>query len=128
MTGFELLDGALALLLTDRALAPEYAEYAPSLINMLLAETQGINNTLRASKELAEHPSPESIASLDGELPCEDELARSALMYGLAAKLIMDDGDMSRVAYFQNQYITLAADAAKYVARPVVDFYAGGGA
>ena len=127
MTGFQLLDGALALLLTDRALAPEYTEYAPGLINMLLAETHGVNNSLRASKGLEEHGAVQSIASLDDELPCEDELARSALMYGLVAKLIMDDGDMSRVAYFQNQYVSLCSDAARYVAEAIRDVYAGEG-
>lgn len=128
MTGFQLLDGSLALLLTDRALAPEYTEYAPGLINMLLAETHEINNSLRASKGLAEHAAPQSITSLDDELPCEEELARSALMYGLVAKLIMDDGDMSRVSYFQNQYVSLCSDAAKYVTTAIKDVYAGEGA
>ncbi|MDO4566401.1 MAG: hypothetical protein Q4B42_03625 [Oscillospiraceae bacterium] len=126
MTSYGLLDAALALLLTNRGLASEYVEYAAPLINMLLAETFEINNSLRLSKGLAELEAPPCISSLEEELPCEEELLRSALPQGLVAKLIMDDGDMSRVAYFQNQYVNAALDAGKYAARPIEDVYKDG--
>ncbi|MEG0751204.1 MAG: hypothetical protein RR998_06365 [Oscillospiraceae bacterium] len=128
MTGNELLDSALALLMTNRKYAPEYLEFALPLVNMLLAEIHGSNNALRASRGLAEYESPQSIIALDDALPCEDELCVPALAHGLVAKLIMDDGDMAKTAYYQNQYVNGVLDAAQYVCAPIDDFYAKGAA
>ncbi len=125
MTAAKLLDNALALLTTTRAQSPEYAEFAVPLINLLLAETHGCDNSLRASKGLAEREEAGEIASLDEELPCEPELARAALPFGLCARLVMDDDDFARAAYYYNQYTVAVEETGRWVPGAVADVYGG---
>ncbi len=127
MTAVTLLDNALALLATTRAESPEYTQFALPLINVLLAETQGYDNSIRAYKGLAEQREVQRIEALSDELPAQDELSAAALVYGLCAKLLLDEDDMARMAYFNNAYVSALADASKFVAVPVADVYGGDG-
>ena len=126
MTAQKLLDNALALILTSSSQTQEYTDHALPLINMLLAETERHNNMIRKSKN-KEEKTGLFILSLDDELPCEDELAVTALPNGLCSKLLMDDDDMAKVAYFQNQYVAACDAAATCIFEPVVDVYPKGG-
>lgn len=128
MTAATLLDNALALLLTTSSQTPEYTDSALPLINMLLAEVTPANDMLRAQKGLAPSGVPLLADNMEAPLACEEELARAALPYGLCAKLLMDDDDMAKVAWFQNQFVQAAWDSAGVVAAPVADCYPGGGA
>ena len=125
MTAQTLLDNALALILTSSSQTPEYRVHALPVINMLLAETEGYNNMIRANKGKDEKTGL-FIQSLDDELPCEQELALSALPNGLCSKLMMDDDDLAKVAYFQNQYAAACEAAAICVSQAVTDVYTNG--
>lgn len=126
MTAQKLLDNALALTLTSSLQTPEYADHALPVINMLLGEIQPYNDMIRKNKSKAELGRM-FVLSLEDELPCEDEIAVTALPNGLCAKLLMDDDDLAKVAYFQNQYVAACEAASACVIEPVKDFYAGGG-
>lgn len=119
----KLLDNALALLMTTRAQSPEYADYAVPLVNLLLAETRAADDLLRARAGKPPHSSLVPLTSLEDELPCEEQLAASVLPLGLCARLAMDDDDMSKVAYYQNQYVAAIGSLPALVA-PVENVYA----
>ena len=125
MTAQTLLDNALALIFTSSSQAPEYASHALPLINMLLAETERYNNMIRINKGKDETAGL-FVLNLDNELPCEEELALTALPNGLCSKLMMDDDDLAKVAYFQNQYVSACEAAAMCIAREVTDIYPSG--
>jgi hypothetical protein len=125
MTAHTLLDNALALILTSSSQTPEYTDHALPVINMLLAETEGYNNMIRIHKGKGEKTGL-VILSMEDELPCEQELALSALPNGLCSKLLMDDDDLAKVAYFQNQYAAACEMAAMCVSHAVTDVYTNG--
>lgn len=125
MTGSQLLARALALLATSGAEAPEYADAALPLVNLLLAETFGADNALRAAAGAAEAAAPQSIGALSEALPCDERLAAAALPYGLAARLLLGDDDAARAAVFHNLYVAAVADCQTGV-RGDCDLYAGG--
>ena len=126
MTALKLLDNSLALLLTSSSGTPEYTASALPVINMLLAETRQYNEILRRQKGKKPLEDIPCVFSLEDELPCEDELAMTALPNALCAKLLMDDDDLAKVAYFQNQYVSACESAARCVAEPVKDIYPAG--
>ncbi|MEA4912180.1 MAG: hypothetical protein VB092_06190 [Oscillospiraceae bacterium] len=125
MTAITLLDNALALLATTRALSPEYVQYALPLINILLAETAPYDNSIRAAKGLAEAQDAPEITALSDTLPAQPELCAAALAYGLCARLLLNEDDMARMAYFNNAYISALEDAARFVPAAVTDVYGG---
>lgn len=126
MTGSQLLNDALALLATNTELAPDYAEYALPLINLLIAEVNGVNNTLRASKGKKELEEASRISHISEPLPTEEELNRAALVYGLCSKLLLNDDDLARVAYFQNMCVSEINSSSRWISHGVVDHYGGG--
>ncbi len=128
MTAANLLDSALAILATSRAQSPEYTDYALPLINLLLAETFECNNSIRAYKGLETLSEVYAVAELGEKLACEQELARVALPLGLCARLVMDDDDMAKAAYYHNQYVTAIEDAGRWTPGKIIDVYGGGGA
>lgn len=127
MKATQLLDNALALLATDQAQSPEYTDYAVPLINLLLAQTFSCNNSIRAYKGLEELEEIYEIQSLQDELPCEIELVREALPLGLCARFVMDEEDMAKVAYYQNEYVSAVQDAGRWTAGRILDVYGSGG-
>ncbi len=124
MTAQQLLDNALALLLTSSTQTPEYADHALPLINMLLGEIGVYNNLIRENSGKTPVTELLSVAGMEEQLPCEHALAVTALPSGLCAKLLMDDDDMAKVAYFQNQFVAACEAAAQGAAKPVADVYA----
>lgn len=126
MNGLELLENSLALLGTSSTASPEYAPFAVALINVLIAETSEVNNGIRVSKGKERLSQVGEIISLSDVLPCEEELTRSAFVYGLCSKLLLNDDDMARVAYFQNMCASEIEAAAVCVLSPVADVYGGG--
>ena len=126
MTAHKLLDNSLALLLTSSSGTPEYTSNALPLINMLLAETRHYNDIIRQQKGKEPLEDVPRILTLSDELPCEDELALTALPNALCAKLLMDDDDMAKVVYFQNQYVAACESAVMCVADAINDVYPAG--
>lgn len=123
MTADTLYQNALALIVTDKADSSDYTAFAPAVINLLLAETFEINNSLRVSKGLQPLESAPQISSLSEEPDAESELLRTALPYGICAKLLVDD-DISRAVYFQNQYALAVKECDRCVGGTVSDVYA----
>ncbi len=125
MTALQLLDGALALLGTSSSLSPDFLQYALPLINLLIAETFDVNNTIRLYKNMSELEEIPTVSDMQETLPTEPELNRSAFIYGLCSKLLLNDDDMVRVAYFQNMCASEIDAAAKGVLGSVTDVYGG---
>lgn len=123
MTAENLFYSALALLQED---AERYEEYYLSVLNTLLSETYEINQHLRRSKGLnvlKDIP----VLDMDGdEIPYEEELVRSALPYGLASRISLDDNDVSKCQFLHNVYAININALNKGYATAVADCYAGG--
>ncbi len=128
MTGKQLLNNALALLLTSSEISTDYGNYAVPLINQLLAEIAPYNEIVRVRDGKEPADSAMRIELLSDELPCEPLIAVMALPYGLCAKLLMDDDDMAKVAWFSNQFVAAAEACAGALAEPVTDRYPKGAA
>jgi len=127
MTANQLYEAALALMIESTATAGDYNDFALPVINSLLAETFSANNALRikaGKEELAEIP---MLNSMRDEVPYEPILLRTALPYGVCAKLVIDDDDMGKVAYYQNQYVGFVNDFVCTVPGVVVDVYGSDG-
>ena len=127
MTGQKLFETALSLMATAADEAPEYAPHAVAMINLLLAQTAGINGALRAEKGLAPLLQLPQIEALSQTLPCEEELCICALPYGLCAKMLPAEDEMQKAAYYQNLYAMALDDLKRYESTAVVDWYGGGG-
>lgn len=123
MTANEVHEAALSLLFENRATAGDYNTFALPLLNLMLPELLETENAIRrvaGEKELDQAP---KIDSLEEEIPYDERLLRGALPYGLAAKLVYDDGDMSKVGYFQQLYVNAVNSFAQIVPEQVVDVY-----
>ncbi len=125
MKATQLLNNALAILATTKEQSPEYADFAVPLINLLLMQTFECNNSIRSAKGLQELDEVYEIESLEDELPCENELAREALPLGLCARFVMDEDDMAKVAYYQNEYVAAVQDAGRWTCTKIKDVYGG---
>jgi deferrochelatase/peroxidase EfeB len=117
MTGQQLLSEAIALF--DATDAGYYADTAPHAINLLLAETFDINNSIRRlNGETALAAVPE-LSGLAETLPYDDRLVRRAFPYGLAEKLSVGERDTALLSYFHQMYLAAAAGSEKGFARVV---------
>lgn len=121
MTGQQLYQHTLALMFEEDCEA--YAAELVALINILLAEVSPTNNSIRKAKGKQPLSPPPRIASLEEDLPLEEELLLAALPYGLAAKLIYDDNDMNKVGYYQGLYVSAIKEAARLIPSSVKDVY-----
>ena len=123
MTGREIYENALALLFEDEATAGDYNTFALPLLNMLLPELLGVNNQLRIVRGKMPIQEAPSLESLEDTLPYEEELCRSALPFGLACRLVYDDNDLQKVAYFNAAYVNAVNALSQTQAQPVEDVY-----
>ena len=102
MTGKEIYDLALNLLGcknadgTDNPDCQDFCSRSPSLINILLAENQKLDRSLRGDNTAKILP----IASLEDNVRCHELIAYGLLPFGLASLLIADeDADVARNLY-----------------------------
>lgn len=105
-----------------QAANPDYARHALDIINLLIYEANGINDSMRLARGEPPLSSAPTLESLDDELLLEAELVQRALLYGLCAKLLVDD-DLARAAYFQNLYTAGARGCVCASASPIADVY-----
>ena len=93
-----------------------------SLIHILpeLLETENGLRRAAGREELEQAP---LLGSLEEQIPYDERLLRGALPYGLAAKLVYDDGDMGKVGYFQQLYVNAVNSFAQLIPEQVVDVY-----
>lgn len=115
MTGNELLAAALALFAETDASDETYQALAVPYINTVLAEAFNCNNRIRRFNGISAHSMIPAITSLSDEIDYEEELLRSALPYGLAAKLYFDEDNDGRLSYFNQEYANRLAEADKWV-------------
>lgn len=102
MTGEQLLKRAAALISeTD---TEDYKEIALIQINILLDETWKQNNRMRKAAGKDEMTARVDLESLGEEIPWEEELVRSALPWGLAAKLFFEEDDNARLSMFNEEF------------------------
>ena len=103
MTGNECLASALALMYCNEEDSGEYAGMALPVLNLLIAETFAINNSLREAAGLDPLVSIPSINSLNDEIPCQERILRIVLPYGLAGALMGED-DAALSTQYKNKY------------------------
>ena len=123
MTGKEVYKNALALLFEDEAAAGDYNTYALPLLNMLLPELLGVNNQLRVLRGKEALDTAPVLKTLDAPLEYEPELCRAALPFGLASRLVYDDNDLQKVAYFNSAYVNAVNALSQTRPEPVKDVY-----
>lgn len=121
MTGNEVLKFALALMGEDESAAADYAGYSISQLNILLSEVFPVANSLlpEESKLLL----PVQINTLKDTILYPDRLLRECVSYGLAAKLVLEDGDYSRFNYLNSMYIEAQNSLQKAEKLMVYDVY-----
>lgn len=102
MTGKEIYDLAVHLIGcknadgTDNADCADFVSRAPALINILMAENQKLDRSLRSDGLARIIP----IASLEEIVRCHEIIAYGLLPFGLASLLIADeDAELSRSLY-----------------------------
>ena len=123
MTANEVHEAALALLFENRATAGDYNTFALPLFNLLLPELLETENGLRRAAGREELEQAPLLGSLEEQIPYDERLLRGALPYGLAAKLVYDDGDMGKVGYFPQLYVNAVNSFAQLIPEQVVDVY-----
>lgn len=82
---------ALALLNEDEATARVYKKNALSLVNQLLAQCVGVENSLRAAKGVRELEKAQTVESFDDEIAYDEGFVNAAMGYGLASLLCADE-------------------------------------
>ena len=101
----------------------DYEEQFLPVLNVLLAETFDVNNSLRASKgkeELAEIP---EVTALTDEMSYEPEILRKVLPYGIAGTLYQEDSASLAMQYLNKYEVArMGAGKAQYV--EITDYYA----
>lgn len=103
MTVQNLFDDALALIAVESADAENYSPFAIRHVNALLADLYEIENSLRASKGLAELTVMPTVAALPDALTYQDELTRNVMPYGLIMRLVLNE-DNASIGYFNQRY------------------------
>ncbi|WP_101908872.1 hypothetical protein [Marasmitruncus massiliensis] len=124
MTAKEVYSAALTLLLETEQTAGDYDNFAIPFLNILLPETFKTNNLLREIREKEPLTEIPKVENLTDDIPYEPELLRTAIPYGLAAKLVYDDNDMSKVSYFSSMYESAVNSFSEMLPQEVEDVYA----
>ena len=124
MNGTDLLNAAAALMQTDDA--TEYNAFAPTYINLVLAETYRTNNALRESKGLEALTSIPQIAALEDGITYEEELLTQALPLGVLCRIYVDEDDNAKLSMYKQEYAAAvaAAEAQATVIGQTEDVYA----
>lgn len=123
MTGQEIYNTALQLMgeTTDKY----YEQSALACINAILSETFEIENNIRRANGTELLDEPTAITSLRDEVIYSKTLLRAAIPYGVACRLSLSDGDMSRTAWLQNLYNDAAQSCRKVIVTAIEDVYGG---
>lgn len=82
---------ALALLNEDEATTRVYKKNALSLVNQLLAQCVGVENSLREAKGAVGLEKAQTVESFDDEIIYDEEFVSAAMGYGLASLLCADE-------------------------------------
>lgn len=124
MTAKNLFDMAMGLLQEDDT--EEFEEFAIPMLNVILAETFYVNNSLRSAAGKNKLDDIPQIIDLNDELVYENYLLLNAFPYGLAAKIMLDDTDLNKMAFLHNQYVNAITTCSRVIASDIIDVYGGG--
>lgn len=123
MTGDTIMALSMGLCCDNSQGSSETRGFALQQLSILLAEVFAANESLRQSSGKGPLGSIPTLRKLEDEVPYEDSLCRAVLPYGLAAKLVLDDGDMGKMTYFQSQYVNALNDITRALPADVIDLY-----
>lgn len=126
MTGKEIYYAALALIGEPKSSETDYdTDVVVGQINVMMPEIHEINQSLRKKAGeviLTEIP---SIQSLEEDIPLVPVLARTVVPYGLAAKLLINDDELSKAAYYNGMYTNTMNQFDVAELDMMVDLYGG---
>lgn len=116
MTSRQIFNQTVTLMFGDASDREDYAPYWHDILNILLAETNGLNNALRIEAGKSSRSGIPYICSFDEEVDCEPLLARAVLPLGGAAYMFLED-EPQIASYYMNIYQNMksTAGAAAYV-------------
>ena len=100
----------------------DYGEQFLPVLNVLLAETFDVNNSIRvyrSKEELTEIP---EVTALTDELTYEPEVLRKVLPYGIAGTLYQEDSASIAMQYM-NKYEVARMGAGKAQHVEITDYY-----
>lgn len=117
----DVLKAALDLLYED---TNEYNPYVITHFNILIPELYETEQSIRAAKGEELLNGIPFISSLNDVIPYSEEILRGAMPFGLASFIVVDDNDMSRVAYFRQLYVNAVNSLSATAPEMVVDHYA----
>ncbi len=106
----------------------DYEEQAiVGLLNIILPECFSANNSIREAKgekALTDFP---LITNLNEEIPYEQIICQNTLPYGLAGKMVLDDGDFAKANYFNGMFSASMLQFSKADFVLIEDAYGGVG-
>ncbi|MBS7262536.1 MAG: hypothetical protein KIG36_02890 [Eubacteriales bacterium] len=124
MTAQELYRTALALL--GEPDERNTIHQALPLINLVTAENLSLNNRLRLRAGREELTVMPVLTDLSETLPTEEGLNRPALGYALAARLSLNECDITRAHYLHELYTLCLRDLSFFRAESIRDVYGEG--
>lgn len=126
MTGKEIYYAALALTGEPKSSETDYdTDVVVGQINVMMPEIHEVNQALRKKAGevmLTEIP---SIQSLEEDIPLAPVLARTVIPYGLAAKLLINDDELSKAAYYNGMFTNTLNQFDSAELDMMVDLYGG---
>jgi hypothetical protein len=125
MTADDIFNTTIALMFAETTEKADYQTQFIAMMNLLLAETFDVNNSIRVSKGLVELENIPTItvATLNVEMTYDDVVCRRILPYG-AAGMLMAENDASMAVQYKNKYEYEKANSYKAVYTQIVDVYA----
>lgn len=125
-TAQDIYRRAAALLFEEAGEDRDYEAHAPELINIILGEALGAENSQRASRGQEELLTAARVESLDDEIPYSDELCSVALPLGLASLFFQDECDDYKAQDFRGRFLDALACASDGCPQEIEDVYGYG--
>ena len=122
MTVQDLYNSALALM--GNKSDDRFHDFTIAAVNQMYGDLFEINNRIRLDGGLPALETVPTASLFTDTIEYDDRLAKTAMPYGLAARLAMDDGDMARIQWLNNQYYACAQSCRRFVCQKIVDAYA----
>lgn len=100
----QLYKTTLATMSESESNASSYLEFVIPNINMLLGELLDAENSMRTEQKLPLLASAPEVASMDDEIPYQEQICRTVMPYGLAVYLSLGDDEYSKAGFFDSRY------------------------
>lgn len=122
MTFKKIFDKSLSLTLTPVNEGKDLEPFALDIFELMLGESFLNNNQLRKKKGLEVLKSVPTIGELATESPYETEF-ETAFIYGIAAKVLIADGDFKMGQVYQSKYEGEIKAATPLLSEKIIDVY-----